>query len=170
MNYAPLVRLNGLSAQIPDGLPGIFHTVQVMRELVKQYRVDPGIRQAAVSAIFTTPAKMELGEVDALLTFVQRRVRYVKDINGVETIATPDKTLLSRIGDCDDQSTLLAALFESVGYPTRFIVAGYVDPSQVEHVYLQVFADGAWIDCDPTERHPLGWSPPDPLILYVENL
>ena len=170
MQYAPLIALSGQSVHIMDGLPGIFQTVETMRALVKAYRLDPAIRQAAVSTIFLTPEKDEYSECRALFEMVRDNVRYVKDIVNVETIVSPDKTLLCRIGDCDDQSTLLAALFESVGYPTRFIVAAYNDPAIMEHVYLQVFASDQWVNCDPTEQEPFGYAPPDPLTIYIENI
>jgi len=65
---------------------------------------------------------------------------------------------------------LLASLLESVGYPTRFVVAAYHDPRQMEHVYLQAFAVGDWIDLDPTEPGELGNSPPDPLAIMIERV
>lgn len=170
MNLAPSLQLHAYSAKLPDGMAGIFKTIRVMRALLNQSKIDPVIRQAAVSCVFLTPEKSALSEVSALFYFVRDHIRYLHDINGVETIATPDKTLQSKIGDCDDQSLLLGALFESIGYVTRFIVAGYHVPGMVEHVYIQVCADGEWIDCDPTEREPLGYAPPDPVTIYVENI
>jgi len=170
MNLAPVVNLQGSSLTIPDGLPGVFQTIAIMRQLVKQYKINQDIRQAAVCAIFMTPEKDQLSEVTAIFDYVRDNIRYVRDIAGVETIATPDKTLLCRVGDCDDQSVLCAAMFESVGYITRFVVAGYHYTGHLEHVYLQVFADGSWLDCDPTEQEPIGYSPPNPVTVYIENI
>jgi transglutaminase-like putative cysteine protease len=115
------------------------------------------------------PEKDRHAEASALYQYVRDTVRYVMDIHDVETIATPDKTLSAKIGDCDDQSTLLATLLESVGYPTRFVVSGYVTKNP-EHVYLQVLVDGDWFDCDPTEHQYFGWAPPNPTIVYIENV
>ena len=171
MMLAPV--LSGVTCQsvtISDGLPGIYQTLDRMRGLVRQFRVDPAIRQAAIGATFLTPEKDHLCEIDACFSLVRDGVRYVRDINDVETIATPMITMASKIGDCDDQSVLLASLFESIGYPTRFVIAGYSEPGVFEHVYLQVYAANCWIDCDPTEQHPLGWSAPDPVCLSVENI
>ena len=157
-------------APMRSGINGTWQTLATMRGLVNQYRTDMGIRNAATTAVYLTPEKSELHEVDALYSLVRDNIRYVRDVSGVETLMTPDKTLAARLGDCDDQSVLLAALLESVGYPTRFVVAGYQVPGQFEHVYLQVFAGGDWVDMDPTERKYLGWAPPDPVTLYVESV
>lgn len=138
--------------------------------MVRAARVALPIRQAATSIVFLTPEKNEHAEVDALYSWVRDHVRYVRDIHEVETLSTPERTLQGRIGDCDDQATLLASLLEAVGYPTRFVVAGYYEHGSVEHVYLQAFAGGDWIDLDPTEKQCMGWAPPGPVSLYIEEV
>lgn len=140
-----------------------------MRQCVAEGRTNLAVRQAAISVIWLQPEKDELHEVNAVFEWVRDHVRYVRDVLDVETLATPDRTLAQRIGDCDDQATLLAAMLESVGYATRFVVAAYTFPGHFEHVYLQVLVNGEWIDADPTEREPLGWAPPDPLTVAVEG-
>ena len=35
---------------------------------------------------------------------------------------------------------------------------------------LQVFVNGDWLDCDATEREPIGFAPPDAVALYIENI
>lgn len=170
MNQAPVVSLHGTSLHIGNGMLGIFQTLHIMRDLVRRFKIDPEIRQAAVSTIFLTPEKNGASEVEAIFNFVRDNIRYLRDISGIETLATPDKTLLCRIGDCDDQTVLLSAMLESVGYATRFVAAGYIASDAVEHVYLQVFIDGEWVDADPTEHYPLGYAPPYPTVLYVEQI
>ena len=169
MNLAPQIQLNATPMHYSNGLRGIFQTIALMRSLVNQGRIEPDIRQCAISLIFLTPEKDEKSEATAIFEFVRDSIRYTRDINNVETIAAPMKTLQCQIGDCDDQSTLLAALLESVGYETRFIVAGY-STKNPEHVYIQVYVNGAWWSCDPTEQHLFGWFPPDPIVIYVENV
>ena len=47
--------------------------------------------------------------------------------HAVDAIHYPRETLVSRTGDCDDTSVLLAALFGNVGIPTRFVdVPGHI--------------------------------------------
>lgn len=170
MFEAPIVPLTATLAPMPDGMAGVFHTLRTMRALVNRYKVDPFIRQSAISIIFTTPAKFNAGEIQALYEAVRDNIRYVRDVHGIETLSTPDKTLLTRAGDCDDQVTLLASLLESVGFSTRFVVAGYFD-QPVSHVYLQVLDDEVgWVDLDPTEHESYGWAPPGPTSLYIEGL
>jgi hypothetical protein len=61
-------------------------------------------------------------------------------------------------------------MLESIGYQTRFVVAGYTDSTNLEHIYVQVAVEGEWIDADPTEHEPLGYSPPNPTVIYTENV
>lgn len=170
MNLAPQPQLRATLRHYASGMRGVAQTIGVMRSLVNEGRIDPTIRQAATSIIFLAPEKADQIEVSKLLDFVQTTIRYTKDINGVETISSAEKTLSGRIGDCDDQSVLLAALCEAVGYPTRFVVAGYEYADVMEHVFVQICVAGEWCDADPTERGPLGWSPPDALRSYVERV
>jgi transglutaminase-like putative cysteine protease len=169
MFQAPQPTLTGTLGFIAEGRGGVMQTLAIMRAMVVDYKVDPAIITTARSVIFLTPPKAQASEVSALLRFVQSHVRYVQDVHGIETLSTPDKTLQARSGDCDDQVTLLATLLEAVGYPTRFVVAAYHTPGLFEHVYLQAFAQGQWIDLDPTESYDLGWAPPAPLSIEIEG-
>jgi transglutaminase-like putative cysteine protease len=170
MNLAPQVQLSGVSHTYANGLRGVLQTLGVMRQMVNVGKITPELRQAATSIIFLTPERDELAEVSALFEWVRDTIRYVKDVHDVETLSTPDKTLQGKVGDCDDQAVLLATLLEAVGYPTRFVIAGYSSPQQVEHVYLQALIGDDWVDLDPTESGGVGYSPPDPACVYVEVL
>lgn len=170
MMLAPQLQLSGVRLTIGPGMAGIRQTLRAMRRMVQTYRVEPTLRQIATTLVTLAPQRDQLGEVDTIFSWVRDHVRYVRDVHEVETLMTPDKVAAARLGDCDDQSTLLATLLESVGYPTRFVAAGYTDPRTVDHVYLQVFALGQWIDLDPTEAQPMGWAPPDPVAMIIEGV
>lgn len=170
MFLAPQPLLTATCTPISAGMRGVRQTLAAMRSLVNEGRKTIRIRQAATSAAFLTPEKDELAEVQAVFILVRDGVRYLRDIHDVETLSSPEMTLAQRVGDCDDKTTLLAALLESIGYPTRFVVAGYSQPGEVEHVYLQVFARGEWIDADATENQSLGWAPPAPVTLLIEDV
>lgn len=169
MLTAPTPHLSGNIVHISNGTAGIYQTLAAMRRMVNQCKTDFTIRQAATSLVFLTPEKDEISEVRAIFEFVRDRIRYTKDIHGVETLSTPDKTLAGMVGDCDDQTTLLASLLEAVGYPTRFVIAGYNGPDY-EHVYLQAWVGGQWIGLDPTEPYPMGWEPPAPTVIAYETV
>lgn len=170
MQLAPQPPLTGYCVNIPGGVRGVRRTLDTMRALVRAFRVAPELRQAASSLIYTTPERDAYSEASALFSWVQGSVRYVRDVHEVETLSTPLVTLRGRIGDCDDQVTLLATLLEAVGYPTRFIAAGYYEAGHFDHVYMQAFLGGQWVDMDPTERNPMGWAPPDPVALLIEDV
>jgi len=167
MMLAPTPTLTGVVIGIPNGRAGVAATLQAMRELVNRSKVDPQIRQAAQSIIFLQPEKDYLAEAEAVFNFVRDTIRYTRDVHMVETLQTPAITLATRQGDCDDQATLLAAMLESVGIPTRFVVAGY-NSHDFEHVYLQAWC-GGWIGMDATEHEPMGWEPPQPLVIGYED-
>jgi len=168
MKLAPIVPVTAHLVPLANGASGIFQTISTMRAMVNDFKTDPDMRAAAVGVVFQFPAQDDLAEACALFEYVRDCIRYVKDIHGVETLATPDKTLAMQVGDCDDQTVLLATMLEAVGYPTRFVVAGYNEPGIFEHVYMQALVNDQWLSMDPTELEVLGWSPPDPVALWVE--
>jgi transglutaminase-like putative cysteine protease len=140
-------------------MAGINASLTAMRHFVDQYKIHPAIRETALKLTRNLPQKDFAGELDALFSFVKNSVRYVRDINGVETIQTPLKTLEYAQGDCDDKATLLAALLESLGHPTRFYAVGF-QKNNISHVLLECNLHGEWIALETTEPVPFGWTPP----------
>lgn len=168
MRLAPQVQFSVSAVPAAWGSAGVAQTMREMRRLIDEGKRDAEVMRAAGAVIFTTPEKLEAGEVCAVFEYVRDHVRYVRDVVGHETLASARMTLARQAGDCDDQTVLLGAMLESVGYPVRLVVAAYQAPGNWEHVFLEVWAAGEWIACDPTEKAPLGWSPPNPCSLWTE--
>lgn len=148
-------RLMGL----PPGPEGVRVTLRVMADLASQAKADPLLREQALAIVAAVPAKDRVGEARAVFEWVQRRIRYVGDVRGVETVQIPRKTLEYEQGDCDDMATLLAALLESIGHEVRFVAMG-TTPGRFSHVFSEVLLDGDWVAMDPTEPVAFGWRPP----------
>jgi transglutaminase-like putative cysteine protease len=161
--------LRGTLRRIPDGIAGTRRTLDLMREIVNRSRIDPEIRATAINLTLAQPERDEYGEVGQLFAFVRDRIRYVGDVNDVETLTDPIHTLHLEAGDCDDKVTLLASLLESIGYRTRFVVAAYNSADAFEHVILEVFCGGDWLALDPTESGGPGFEPAAPIIRATER-
>jgi len=146
-------------AALPDGEEGVRTTLNVMRAIKNAYKKLPSTRNFALSMIGNLPQKSFVREVHALHEFVRDRIRYVKDIAGVETVQTPDVTLHLRAGDCDDKAVLLSTLLESTGHPTRFVAIG-TTPERYSHVFVETRIGQKWIALDTTEPFAAGWRPP----------
>jgi transglutaminase-like putative cysteine protease len=146
---------------IAEGKSGILQTARLMRDIVAHYKLNPVVRDTALSLVAHLPQKDEAGEIAALFYFVRDQVRYVKDIYDVETVHTPDVLLEIMQGDCDDKSVLLASLLESIGYETAFKIVGFNGPD-FEHVYVYVYAAGVDVaqHLDATEPEEPGWEAP----------
>jgi transglutaminase-like putative cysteine protease len=129
-----------------------------MVNLAAQSRHDFYIRNRALQIVQDVREKDWLGEIRAIHEYVRDNIRYVRDIHGVETIATPAKTLQMMQGDCDDKSLLVASLLEAVGHPARFVAVGR-SPGDYEHVLVETRVGSRWIPVETTEPVPLGWYP-----------
>lgn len=141
---------------IPADVAGVRATLAVMADLVRAYRINPIIRAHAESIIFFVPEKNARAEIISVFEWVRDNVRYTQDVNGVETIKTPDAALESLQGDCDDQATLTAALLESIGYACRLVAVCGDRPGEYSHVFSEVDLGGYWFALETTEDWPFG--------------
>lgn len=144
---------------LAGGLQGIADTLRFMNQAVDQYKTHPQIRELALSLTRGLAQKDYAGETKRLFDYVQKRIRYVRDINGVETLQTPPKTLEYGAGDCDDKAMLLATLLQSLGHDTRFKAMG-MRPGSLSHVSVETKLGDRWVNLETTEPVALGWAPP----------
>lgn len=153
---------------IPPGKAGVVATLKLMRNLVRQYKKDLTIRNLALSIIRNLNQKAWKDEIKYIHAFVRDKIRYVRDIRGIETIYTPVQILNVKQGDCDDKSVLLATLLESINHPTRFIAVGFI-PKNYSHVYVETKLGKKWIPLETTENVPMGWEPKKIVTKLVMN-
>ena len=168
MNLNPTPDYRTSLQHLADGKRGIAATLSAMSSLVKAYKVNALVRRTATDIVHSWPEKDYPGEVQALQTWVRDNIRYTQDVNGVETLQTPDVLLDSRSGDCDDKSILLASLLESIGHPTRFVALGY-EPGVFVHVLVEVQVYNVWLPLETTEPVEAGWYPGDMPYRMVKN-
>lgn len=149
-------------------------TLKKLIGLVREQRLEPLVRRTAENIIGNVPEKNWPAEIEALVNFVKKSVRYTRDIQDVEYVKTPLRHLTDlqtygiSYGDCDDMSTLLAALLNSVGYKVRFvIIRTKTNPNpNYNHIFVEVFvpatagSPGRWAALDATmKNNPYDWTP-----------
>ena len=144
---------------IPDGAQGTRATLKMMAKIVRDYSTNLAIRNYANDLTMRCPNQDYSGEAECLFLFVRDKIRYLQDVNGVETLQTPDVTLHNQSGDCDDKSTLLASMLESIGHCARFIAVGFERANTFEHVFVETLVGRDWIALETTVNGaPMGWS------------
>lgn len=154
MLQAPPITLQ----MIPSGPTGTRKTLSLMRQLVNAGKKAPVVRQLAVSLTKGLTQKDGISEISALYEFVRDRIRYIKDIRGVETLHTAEMVLQNAQGDCDDKTILLSSLLESIGHKTRIVAVGF-SKNSFSHVYPEVLLNNEWVTLETTEPVNIGWRP-----------
>jgi len=158
-------------AAIPPGDDGIAATLSLMARIARAYSKLPQFyilaREIANSA--GVEGKDYAGEAEALHEFVREHVVYRRDIEGVESVQTPDRTLELASGDCDDQAVLVATLARALGFPARFVAAGF-NGSDLEHVWAELKIGESWYALDTTEPNGMGWRAPGITKRMIETL
>lgn len=166
LNQRP--NFNTYLAEVSDGIAGVRQTLRLMSRIVRYYKSQPEIRDVAISLTGQLAGKDFVSEVATIFVYVRDSVRYIMDVDDMETIQTPDVTLSLRAGDCDDKSVLLATLLSSIGHPTRFHAVGF-SPNVLEHVFVETKVGTRWVALDATEPYDMGWAPPDAVENYLEH-
>src|SRR5262245_28032437 len=94
--------------RIPRGPRGTLVTAKLVVELIRDGAKDFYVRQKAIQIFRASGvrAKDRFGEVLALFNWVQRNIRYTKDIFHTELLHSARRMLELRAGDCDDMTIL----------------------------------------------------------------
>jgi len=149
--------------KIGDGDVGVYATVRMMQSVTfgAEGVGSPYVRQAALDAVRGLDRGMD--EISSIFEYVKNTIEFRGEY--AETIQTPQVTLLLGAGDCDDHSTLTAAMLESLGFETRFnTISTGADPDAFTHVYTEVKDKTTrnWLPIDTTVRTSFpGWQPRD---------
>ena len=130
-----------------------------MRSLVLQSLRSPKLVKLATS--------LWRGSNNDAMTVINRVDNYLRqyyiwkedEVNGqpMEAIQTPEWMIQGQemvgqfIGDCDDISTLEAALLTAIGIPCRFVVIRSKPDTMVyDHVFVEAFTGREWVVSDIT--------------------
>ena len=142
----------------------------MMKAIINQSKKNPILREYTTSLVQSLRNKDWFGEINTVFNWVRNNIRYVQDINDIETLQIPVATIRLGHGDCDDMVMLMCAMLETIGYRTRSVAIGF-DPDNYDHVYLEVFIPdtGKWVAADPTEKNALGWFAPSPCCIMRMN-
>lgn len=115
--------------------------LRYLRELISTYRQAPSIRNLAVEIIrkADAPIRDRKSQAIAIASWVRANIFYVHELP--ERFQTPEETLRLKAGDCDDFTTLIGSLLESVGIPT---------------IMVTMSIDGIWSHIFPAARMKWG--------------
>ena len=156
---------------IDAGWRGTERTIQVMAQLAGAAVKNWGFVQIA-TPFARDIARNHREQGRRILDWVKQKITYIPDpltnadvdglAQGIELVQAPLRTIQRGGGDCDDQSTLIAALGLALGIPARFatLKCDPERPAEYSHVYPVLYIDGQWLGADSTVRTSyLGWEP-----------
>ena len=93
-----------------------------LRNVINNFRHRPQIRSLALRIIRTAsaPQRDKVAQAKAIAQWVKDNIYYVHELP--ERFQWPDETLRTKAGDCDDMTTLVASMCESIGIPCKMVV------------------------------------------------
>lgn len=85
----------------------------------------------------------------AIYHWVCKNIRYMRDVHDVEYLQQPSELLKTRAGDCDDISTLLAAMLMACGNQAAFTLMCFGPAPIPSHVFCSVVTPSGPVPLDP---------------------
>jgi len=132
---------------VGNGAVANLNTVEIMKKVARSRSRHPVVRSLAqqILTYYNITDHHYLDEAQAITQYVKNKVRYIRDIRGVETLTDP-LTLIDQIkrgtaqGDCDDISLLIATLLLSIGHLPFFRIVKYRGRTgSYNHIYVVVY-------------------------------
>jgi hypothetical protein len=141
--------------------------VRILTDLIEDGMRDEKVRLKAVAIVNAAGVRGhdELGEIKAIVKWVQRNMIYRKDAFGVEFFHTASRLIRDiesgqSAGDCDDFVILGGALLGSLGYPVGALIVDSNNDGVFNHVMLVTKTFG------PTKQFGRNWIPCE--LIYPE--
>lgn len=106
--------------------------IRCLRKMVTAYRGVHSVWALARDIVFRqmqSQPKNKAQHALAIGRWIQANVTYANE--GDEQFQTPLATLRFRYGDCDDFTTLTAALCESLAIPCQLVAVAWADPIKI---------------------------------------
>jgi hypothetical protein len=124
--------------------------LRFLRKLIVKFRGNPVIRDLAIKIINDTGVESRDKKLQALAiaNWVKENIYYVHELP--ERFQFPDETLRSKAGDCDDFSTLIGSMLESIGIPS-FLVAMNIN-GKWSHIFCSARIDNGLLPLGSTNR------------------
>jgi hypothetical protein len=154
---------------IPSGMAGTRATLKQMARMAQKAKRQIEFREQALAIVQNAPPKCWSCEAKLIQDWILSNIRYVRDIEGIETIATPEKTLEYRQGDCDDLVLLASVYLLSIGHPVRYVAVGF-NNKPYSHVLLETLIGNRWEPMELTEPLPFGKAPPGITSKMIEHI
>lgn len=146
------------SADIDDRITWIEYEINVGKR-------NPDVRQIAADVLRGTKPREWEKSAKALFEWTRKNIRYTLDPHGVEFFQSAQRSTEVGIGDCDDQSIVLASLLLSVGIPVILRVIGLKGQRVYQHIYVLAGVPPhnpkKWIALDASRDEEAGWELPE---------
>jgi len=129
--------------------PRLMDVVEWMRKFAHKGKEDLEVRRLVERICRGISQGDYASEVLACYYWVCQNIRYMRDIHDVEFLKEPRRLLETKAGDCDDISTLLAAMLMACGNRCRFVLVGFNGAPVPGHVFVEVITPSGAIPLDP---------------------
>ena len=135
--------------------------IDKIAQLINDAIIDNNIRLLAVNladsgliGLDTDTKKIDLTPENAkkIFDYVFENVKYVPDIDNIETLQTAEVSLKNKFGDCDDFAILLGSLYRSIGFTYALVLTQGQGFNSYNHIYGCVYTTQGWYYVDSSNK------------------
>lgn len=133
--------------------PKLSDVVDWMVKFAHKGKVDMRVRVLVEELCRQVESGDYASEALAIYYWVDRHIRYMRDIQNVEFLKEPGELVSgARTGDCDDIATLIAAMLLACGNECVFSLVSFNPAKVPSHVFCCVRTAEGLIALDPVAR------------------
>lgn len=133
------------------------HTFKLLLEIARLDEGDPVARELGLRFFRQYPRDPK-ARAEAIHAWIKDAVWYIREPK--ETFQSPEYTVKSQAGDCDDHAILLNAIAKNAGLTSRIVPLRRPN-GEVKHAVGQVMIDGLWSFAETTVDAEFGEAPYD---------
>jgi len=150
---------------VPEGDAGTEATLRAMRRMIDKGTASPHVIRIARDIVRPVAARDTDAEAQAILSWVQRHLRYTHDPVGVEVVADADymareyERTGSIVEDCDGAVVMIGSLLKAVGIEAEPVVVS-PDEGAYSHVLIRYKSPRhGYVTLDGITQNGPGWFP-----------
>jgi transglutaminase-like putative cysteine protease len=109
---------------------------------------------------YNVPERNDRALAQAILSYAQDHIKFFRE--RPERFASPIRTVLMGLGDCDDKSIFISTALRTFRIPVRLVFLRFESAESgkwVSHVYPQAKLDKQWVSMESVHKWDLGDDP-----------
>lgn len=109
------------------------YRIRTLAQMIRDRRYNSRWRILAEDIVARSRGN-PMAELSAIYEWTKAMIRKQRDLAGFEVFNPPERTMIEKVGDCDEHTSMIGVLAGSLGYPIKVRAVSW-DGLKYSHVY-----------------------------------